>query len=1132
MYRSWLIVVCLWLSGLSFYSCKTDVDELWDSIHELDNRVTSLEELCKQVNGNINALQVLVEAEKNKVGITKVEPLTQNNQTVGYTIYFSEGDPIKIYHGRDGENGQDGKPGSSTGIPQIGVKLDKDGNYYWTIEGDWLTDDEGNKIRANGLDGEPGKDGQPGAAGKPGQDGQNGQNGTNGSNGRDGITPQLKIENGRWLVSVDQGSTWTDVGPATAESGDLIFQEVDSSDSNFVKFTLTDGTVLELVTKYAYETLKSGVDQLNTEITTLRQLITALQNRDYITNVIAVYENNQEIGYKITFASGTDITIRHGEKGEQGAQGEQGIQGPQGEQGQPGQNGSTPIIGVKQDTDNIYYWTLNGEWLVDSNGQKVRAQGLDGQNGMDGQPGTPGSDGQNGRDGVTPQLKIDNGYWSVSTDNGQSWTQLGKATGENGQDGQDGADGESLFESIDVSNTEYVQFTLANGTTIKLPTYEAFVALKEQVDQLNQQISSLQTLVEAVQQRDYITGLEYVYENGIEIGYKISFANRAAIVVRHGEKGEQGGQGPQGQPGQDGSTPSIGVKQDTDNIYYWTLNGEWLLDSNGQKVRAQGLDGQNGTDGQPGTPGSDGQNGRDGVTPQLKIENGYWHVSTDNGQNWTQLGKATGENGQDGQDGQDGADGESLFQSVSVTSDRNYVVFTLQDGTTTIEVPTKQAYETLQQSINTINTNISRLQTIVTNLQNNDYVTSVVAVVDNGETIGYTINFSRSSAVTIYHGQKGDPGINGTTPIISVKQENGIYYWTVNGSFLTDENGNKVKAEGPKGADGTNGTNGNDGITPKFKIENGNWYISLDNGTSWEYVGQATGDKGETGPVGPAGPAGSGGDCFFQSVTNTTDSLILVLQDGTTITLPKQTALSITFSVAQQIYKVTPGKAMEIDFTITGANSDLQLTVSGGYESNVTYTSTGSTVTGTISLTTSFDEKKEAIILFAKSGSQSSWENVMVETNYIYAKIGDIYYQNRQPIGFVCKEKTSGENGKIMSCLQGSGLYWYGSPKPTDWLQNTYGTGSGWYLPNIIELYDSMNAIVTNVGWGTMNAKLSALGCEVIANKLVSATYNTDSYYGDYYYKYVEYNASSGVVQQKQGNFDGTLHTVRAIKEF
>lgn len=816
------------------------------------------------MNGNISALQVLVEAEKNKIGITKVEPLTQNNQAIGYTIYFSEGDPITIYHGKDGENGQDGKPGSSGDIPQIGVKLDKDGNYYWTIDGSWLTDDGGNKIRANGLDGEPGKDGQQGANGKPGQDGQNGTDGANGTNGKDGVTPQLKIENGRWLVSVDQGSTWSDVGPATAESGDLIFQEVDFSDTNFVKFTLTDGTELELVTKYAYETLKSGVDQLNTEIGTLRQLITALQNRDYITNVIAVYENDQEIGYKISFASGMSITIRHGEKGEQGTQGEPG---------QPGQNGSTPIVGVKQDTDNIYYWTLNGEWLLDSNGQKVRAQGLDGQNGTDGQPGAPGSDGQNGKDGVTPQLKIENNYWYVSTDNGQTWTQLGKASGENGQDGKDGADG------------------------------------------------------------------------------------------------------------------------------------------------------------------------------------------------------------------------ESLFQSVSVTSDRNYVIFTLQDGTTTIEVPTKQAYETLQQSINTINTNISGLQTIVTNLQNNDYVTSVVPVVDNGETIGYTINFSRSSAVTIYHGQKGDPGINGTSPIISVKQENGIYYWTVNGSFLTDENGDKVKAEGPKGADGTNGTNGNDGITPKFKIENGNWYISLDNGTSWEYVGQATGDKGETGPVGPAGPAGSGGDCFFQSVTNTTDSLILVLQDGTTITLPKQTALSITFSIAQQIYRMAPGKAMKIDFTITGANSDLQLTVSGGYESNVTYTSAGSTVTGTINLTASFDEKKEAVILFAKSGSQSSWESVMVETNYFYAEVGDIYYQNNQAKGVIWKKRTDTGKGIAISFLEGYPLFWYtgytGYLTPTQWAEKELGIS--WYIPEIDELLSCMEAIKT-YGREAFNSILTNHGYNQLSKHLWSVT--------------------------------------------
>jgi uncharacterized repeat protein (TIGR02543 family) len=150
----------------------------------------------------------------------------------------------------------------------------------------------------------------------------------------------------------------------------------------------------------------------------------------------------------------------------------------------------------------------------------------------------------------------------------------------------------------------------------------------------------------------------------------------------------------------------IGVAQDTDGVYYWTLNGEWLLDDNGNKLPVSGKDGQNGTngsngqdgadgkdgqDGEDGKDGADGQDGKDGITPQLKIEEGYWYISYDNGATWTQLGKATGENGKDGVDGEDGKDGQngadgkdgqdgdSMFQSV--TQDENYVYFTLADGT-------------------------------------------------------------------------------------------------------------------------------------------------------------------------------------------------------------------------------------------------------------------------------------------------------------------------------------------------------------------------------------------------------------------------------------------------------------------
>ena len=54
----------------------------------------------------------------------------------------------------------------------------------------------------------------------------------------------------------------------------------------------------------------------------------------------------------------------------------------------------------------------------------------------------------------------------------------------------------------------------------------------------------------------------------------------------------------------------------------------------------------------------------------MEIRNGYWWVSYDNGQNWEQLGKATGE---------DGKDGDSIFKAV--TQDDKNVYFELTDGT-------------------------------------------------------------------------------------------------------------------------------------------------------------------------------------------------------------------------------------------------------------------------------------------------------------------------------------------------------------------------------------------------------------------------------------------------------------------
>ena len=359
--------------------------------------------------------------------------------------------------------------------------------------------------------------------------------------------------------------------------------------------------------------------QMNTNISSLQTIVTALQNNVYVTGTTPLMKDGKEIGYTITFSKGNPITIYHGKDG------------------QDGEDGTTPTIGVKKDTDGVYYWTLNGEFIVVDDG-KIQAEG---------------KDGTNGTNGTTPQFKIENDYWFVSYDNGTNWTQLGKATGE------DGVGSDSMFSGVDYeTSTDYIIFTLSNGTQIKLPTWSAFEALQRLCNETNTNLSALQTIVTALQNNDYITSVDPLTENGKVVGYTIKFAKSNPIVIYNGKDGA------------DGNTPVISVKKDTDGIYYWTLDGEFIV-VDGQKIKAQGIDGNNGAD------------GSDGVTPKLEIREGYWWISYDNGTNWSQLGKATGEDGKDA-------------DSIKITQDENNVYFELADGTVITISKTGQSTEFIQ----------------------------------------------------------------------------------------------------------------------------------------------------------------------------------------------------------------------------------------------------------------------------------------------------------------------------------------------------------------------------------------------------------------------------------------------------
>lgn len=188
--------------ALVFTACSYDDSELWKKVNDLENRVKTLEGLCREMNTNIESFETILESLNQNEHVSNIAPITEDGEVVGYTITFTSGESVTIYNNEAGGT-----------TPSLGVAKDEDGLYYWTLNGEWLLDSAGNKVKAEGTD---------------------------------GLTPRLKVEDGFWYVSYDNGATWVEAGAATTEgSGDNLFKEV-TYDDEYVYLTLADGTVLVL----------------------------------------------------------------------------------------------------------------------------------------------------------------------------------------------------------------------------------------------------------------------------------------------------------------------------------------------------------------------------------------------------------------------------------------------------------------------------------------------------------------------------------------------------------------------------------------------------------------------------------------------------------------------------------------------------------------------------------------------------------------------------------------------------------------------------------------------------------------------------------------------------------------------
>lgn len=197
--------------------------------------------------------------------------------------------------------------------------------------------------------------------------------------------------------------------------------------------------------------------------------------------------------------------------------------------------------------------------------------------------------------------------------------------------------------------------------------------LEDHIPQINADIAALWQLIKTIEENGYVT--EVVKNN--DGTTTIRFNDGHTVTVRNGKDGSDGTDGQDGQDGQE-ATLIIGVWKDVDGQWYWTLNGKWVLDDNGNRVRAGAVDGSDGAD---GSDGLNGRNGRDGVVPQMRInDNGTWEISTDGGKTWEDTG--IGANGKDGRDGR-----ADIFSFVGISEDGQYLIVRLADGSETFYVP-------------------------------------------------------------------------------------------------------------------------------------------------------------------------------------------------------------------------------------------------------------------------------------------------------------------------------------------------------------------------------------------------------------------------------------------------------------
>ncbi len=376
------------LTVLMTASCYSDID---GELTALERRVTNLNQRLNVINDNIASLQTLADKYVSYKYVVGYLPIYQGKQVLGYTIHFNDGSTITL------------RNGVSKDDPIVGLKLDDNGLYYWivTVNGvtDFFYDEMGQKIPASVA------------------------------------SPVMKIVDGVWKVSLDNGKTWLTFDKAQGADGYSYIESINAR-GDYIYIKLVSGQTISFPAYSLYENYLNQLNTLNANMVALRAVYEAKAAQNYVQNVIPIEQDGSVAGYTLVFSDGQSISVYNGQRSE------------------------GPEIGLAQFTDGKYYWATveDGEtsWMYDDAGTMVMASPTE---------------------GLAPIFVLDDSfgdgkyYWAYKYGTSGTLRYLYDSKGKKVV--ASNANVVRLFKSVEVTDT-YVLFTPLSGNAFSIARYKPF----------------------------------------------------------------------------------------------------------------------------------------------------------------------------------------------------------------------------------------------------------------------------------------------------------------------------------------------------------------------------------------------------------------------------------------------------------------------------------------------------------------------------------------------------------------------------------------------------------------------------------------------------------------------------------